>query len=436
MVIYVVDSFQAILDNYERCLPEDTLVYMESGRVIPIEKISVGDRLLDGSIVTGVFKRYYEGEMIHIKPRYLEDIYITPDHPILIAYIKGKIFRKRKLIGTRWIYAGDVNKYDYVVIPKYMVEKDTYVSFEPYIKKWERKVKVPREMMVNEEFAELLGWYLAEGISTSKFIEFSLSKEENENINRIVDIVRSLFGYKHKIVNGNRGNSIFLRFDCNILPRAFKDWIGDNAKSKSVPPFIFDARKSIVESFLEGYIKGDGWRTERCGYKEVGIATVSRILARQIQLLLMKLGIMSRFRRERNDDRVLNDGYVIKGGPIYTLRWPETRLSKRYFEDDMFYYVQIDGKEVVKYSGYVYNLETTSGRYYIPFTVHNCRYGTYQLQEIEGGKIILKVRVGSLGYEKTFNSKDDEDLKEKLEILKSRGFYKVIKAVPEDAFFG
>jgi len=65
-----------------------------------------------------------------------------------------------------------------------------------------------------------------------------------------------------------------------------------------------------------------------------------------------------------------------------------------------------------------------------------CRYGTYQLQEVEGGKIILRVRVGSLGYEKTFNSKDDEDLKEKLEILKSRGFYKVIKAVPEDAFFG
>jgi len=65
-----------------------------------------------------------------------------------------------------------------------------------------------------------------------------------------------------------------------------------------------------------------------------------------------------------------------------------------------------------------------------------CRYGTYQLQEIEGGKIILKVRVGSLGYEKVFDSKEDEDLKEKLEILKSRGFYKVVKAVSEDVFFG
>jgi len=64
-----------------------------------------------------------------------------------------------------------------------------------------------------------------------------------------------------------------------------------------------------------------------------------------------------------------------------------------------------------------------------------CRMGSYQCIEIEDGKVILKIRAGSLAYEKVFNSWDDEDLVKKLEILKARGFLEISRVIDENAFF-
>jgi len=64
-----------------------------------------------------------------------------------------------------------------------------------------------------------------------------------------------------------------------------------------------------------------------------------------------------------------------------------------------------------------------------------CKMGSYQCIEIEDGKVVLKIRAGSLAYEKVFDSWDDEDLVKKLEVLKARGFLEVTRVVNEDSFF-
>lgn len=74
---------------------------------------------------------------------------------------------------------------------------------------------------------------------------------------------------------------------------------GRTARYKFVPEIIFRSRERAVAIFLNRLFATDGWATVLAsGQAQLGFATVSERLARQVQHLLLRFGIISALRRK------------------------------------------------------------------------------------------------------------------------------------------
>ncbi|WP_373525309.1 replicative DNA helicase [Nostoc sp.] len=73
---------------------------------------------------------------------------------------------------------------------------------------------------------------------------------------------------------------------------------GKNAHDKTIPPIIFQLERSQIALFLNRLFATDGWATVlTSGQAQLGYATVSEKLARQIQHLLLRFGIIASLRK-------------------------------------------------------------------------------------------------------------------------------------------
>lgn len=81
---------------------------------------------------------------------------------------------------------------------------------------------------------------------------------------------------------------------------------GNTASKKKIPEIILKSPKSVVVSFLRGLFDTDG-----CADKggNVIYVTVSPVLARQIQEVLLKFGIVSKLSHSKSDNPNHQDGY-------------------------------------------------------------------------------------------------------------------------------
>ncbi len=69
---------------------------------------------------------------------------------------------------------------------------------------------------------------------------------------------------------------------------------GKNANQKIIPPIVFKLTRSQISLFLNRLFATDGWATVlKSGQSQIGYGTVSEKLARQIQHLLLRFGVIS-----------------------------------------------------------------------------------------------------------------------------------------------
>lgn len=97
-------------------------------------------------------------------------------------------------------------------------------------------------------------------------------------------------------------------------PNALKIWMKElglwhkNAHHKTIPPLIFTLKSYLIALFLNRLFATDGWATVlSSGQSQLGYATVSEKLARQIQHLLLRFSIIARLKNRtvkyRNETR-------------------------------------------------------------------------------------------------------------------------------------
>ncbi|KAF3890806.1 replicative DNA helicase [Tolypothrix bouteillei VB521301] len=71
------------------------------------------------------------------------------------------------------------------------------------------------------------------------------------------------------------------------------------ANTKTIPAFVFQLERSQIALFLNRLFATDGWATVLAnGQPQVGYCTVSKKLARQIQHLLLRFGVIATFKQE------------------------------------------------------------------------------------------------------------------------------------------
>ena len=361
------------------CVPPGTDVY-SNPNVIPIEQISVENDLLGmhgEQKVLKTFSRRYEGKMVKIKPRYFEAVSFTPEHPILVAERERVHGSMGKVKNVVWKRAGEVKKGDFVIIPKNLFKEEEYtVDFRKYSSRKPRKI--PERVPLTPQLAELFGFYVSEG-SVGKAgtpgrgksdlkANFDFGKHERENVERVLELLRhlNLKGYVK-----DHGTAIRVEAGSQPLARFLAENFGRGAHNKRIPSFIMNAKREIVQAFLKGCWAGDGCVTKhRSGKPYYKYGTCSKPLAKQIQMLLLKIGVPAAIYENHRKNSMIK-GREVSGGIAYEVVFSERKL-KEWIEDEKFYYIPISNVEEEYYEGYVYNVKTTENVYLVPFVVHNC----------------------------------------------------------------
>ncbi len=169
---------------------------------------------------------------------------------------------------------------------------------------------ISRQIDVDEDFAWLLGLFVAEG-SLSSFCP-AIHNGDEEIVEKAVRKGENSLGIEPRTRWSNRAYEV--RFPAVfrevLYDLGFEDCDEYSSSEKVVPECILNAPHEIVLSFLRGFIAGDGSEQSDGNVTTVGFHTTSEDVKDGIVYLLHRLGIVSNISRRERDDR---------RQPIYTV---------------------------------------------------------------------------------------------------------------------
>ncbi|MBI4152307.1 ribonuclease H-like domain-containing protein [Candidatus Woesearchaeota archaeon] len=163
--------------------------------------------------------------------------------------------------------------------------------------------KIPRFFTLNSELAWILGFYCAEGsasyLKTTNSWKSILSfgSQDRGLIERVKQYFDTILQENFKIVVNfdQRINKNMYYYRVQRIPIValfvYGFGCGKGSSGKTVPPFIYSSEEIIRQSFIKGYLDGDGNKTRDLRYYThfVRFDTKSKDLASGVQYLLKSL---------------------------------------------------------------------------------------------------------------------------------------------------
>ncbi len=293
------DCFPFIEISCENCFPVDTMVLTDNGHK-KIQNINVDDIVLTKGgeyfpvIKTMSFK--YSGDMVEIKRQSLPSIKSTSDHKHFIVSPEYRTDNRVKRVD--WdnpipVEAKKIKKGDYIAAPFNNVLKSDVkkIIYDGSIYRFKNKhLAKKKDIVLNEGFASLIGWYVAEGSTDSnRAFQFSLNCENEEIIGgKIKEWLEEYFGQGSEVKEFWTRNVRQVVGYSRELSGWFDEHCGHGSVNKKIPYFIMRANRDVKKAFLKAYLEGDG--CSRKSRNENTLSTVSKTLCFDLIALLSDLG--------------------------------------------------------------------------------------------------------------------------------------------------
>jgi Fe-S cluster assembly protein SufB len=391
----------AFVHYVEGCLPAGEQVCTESGWV-NIESVKPGDFVLDEKgrrvKVRAVMTRPYTGEMIVIRPISPHNtIRLTPEHPVLCVRREQVQYKRRARqphwkveVDTRllleaqpeYVPAGELRKGDFIVFPK--------------------PVASAEEAPFTAEQLRLLGYYLAEGSAyihrTLKvpIVTFTVGEHETEVIQDLTYLIEHLTGKRAQVVRQPKRHAVNIIAYSHDLMAFCLEHAGKGAATKRLSEAIMRLPAEALRPLLDAYFAGDGnicWK----GNSEMHrIITASETLARQIQMLLARLGIYASIEHRAGGEDTIQ-GRRIRRRPQYVVVWTNRRRMGEVRDAGDYFLVPIKQIERVPYNGFVFNLDVEEPHSYLVrgFATHNCTAPVYAEEALHSAVVEIIVKRGA-----------------------------------------
>ncbi len=330
------------------CVPKGTRIMTEKGSK-KIEEIKKEEKVLTHRNKFEKVKRTFK----HTDYKKAYDIYhkdmhlrLTANHPIFVK--RGKEFS--------FIRADKVRKTDKIVLPTN--KKYKYARHEG------------RLLKIDEEMAEILGYWVAEGSLMKDGLRFTFGSHEKEYIERIKYLWKKKFGGMW--VDTHHSWATNLGFSRKKVRNLFERLCGKNAHHKKIPIQIKNSPRHIKLIFLNALINGDGhWKK----YGSAQFYTVSEKLIDDFVELCKSVGLTTKKKWRKNTKKSfggegcfyaclnVKDARIIK-------HWSKAEIGRKYLKLPIT-------KIIKRESGEVYNLEVNKDNSYIAngMSVHNCDEG-------------------------------------------------------------
>lgn len=374
------------------CVVPQTLIFTNPN-VQEIKDVSGGTRVLshDGNYhkVETLHNRLYKGKIYSVTVNNLGASFLTPEHHILALKVPkpDKFYWYKKFIPD-WHSAEELKKGDLILYPIPRQTKEiNEISFDIKKSKWDFKSQtLPKKIIISEEFLRLVGYYLAEGYTRvdpcKGTVGFVFGAKEKKYVKDTVLLMKKVFGIKPAKLEP-RHNATGIVFYSARLARFFTKHFGKGALDKHLPDWAIQLSEKKQENILCGLFRGDGYidiKRQRAKY-----VTISKQLAYQLRLLLLRQRIISNFSKGKaygmhresylfyiQDNESLRKIIRITGFNI-KVRPRELSAHKSWF-DENFFYTTIREIKPSGYEGVVYNLDVEDAHSYVSeaLTLHNC----------------------------------------------------------------
>ncbi|KAB7513018.1 DNA topoisomerase VI subunit B [Halosegnis rubeus] len=164
---------------------------------------------------------------------------------------------------------------------------------------------VPVTVPLNEQFLQLLGYYISEGHAGARQIGLTFGSHETELIQRTEHTIETVSGSATTVAHER--NSTRVKGFGSPLALFLQNVCGDSAATKRVPGFVFEMDETRQQQFIAALYEGDG--SDAYPGNELSHTTTSQTLARQLSTLWSMQGVVA------SSDAVENpDGYAGERG--------------------------------------------------------------------------------------------------------------------------
>ncbi|NJR76291.1 MAG: DNA polymerase III subunit alpha [Scytonema sp. CRU_2_7] len=315
----------------------------------------------------------------------------------------------------KWIEAGKLRKDDFVVFPRVksteqeiifdilnFIEITSHLRFDDDFVWYEvgsnrlKTKKIPRYIQFNEDFARILGYYIAEGWwrlgERECAVGFGLASGEIDYANEICLLLNRVFELESKIVPHSTKNSIQVLSYSRIVGEFLTALCGKGANQKHIPIEVIIKGKFEYTKILIAYLfRGDGHPGTKDKTITIKYSTTSPILASQLRLLLARFGYWASIIKRRRQNANWATEYSVKLSGKQLLDWNSDFIDfpigvkiQKFYRNDSFYvdesyiYLKIKETKALNYTGSVYDIAVPEDTSYVAnsIAIHNSAAGS------------------------------------------------------------
>ncbi len=215
----------------------------------------------------------YEGDMYEYESKTCS-FKVTPNHNMLYR------IRKPRQDEYTEIRRQEIQKFDITKKSRFYMDRDVF--FVGNKQDWidiPSLGKVPTTL-----WASFLGWYLSEGYVNAERNTIGISQTVGVNSFHIKEILEKL-NIKFGVYEKNNIEEFYI--NSTVLATYLAETCGSDFNNKFIPNYLKNWHKSIQTSFLESYLRGDGY--SRKNGRHV-IYTSSKQMADDLQEVVIKTG--------------------------------------------------------------------------------------------------------------------------------------------------
>ncbi|MBU2639259.1 MAG: DNA topoisomerase VI subunit B [Nanoarchaeota archaeon] len=167
--------------------------------------------------------------------------------------------------------------------------------------------KIPCILKLNNDFAQLMGFYIAEGSTLSNLekVYFSFGNHEKEITIYVKDLIQKVFDLNATIIKAHTSAlnvTCYSKIMAFVMKYVFK--FGTNARTKKISEHIWNLNYDDCYAFLLAYLAGDGYPSKKIfellknnnslsslPVQKITLATISEKLFVDLQYLISSLGL-------------------------------------------------------------------------------------------------------------------------------------------------
>lgn len=179
----------------------------------------------------------------------------------------------------------DLNMGDFLILDRNPSHSSKY-QLLPDIKISSRCKNVIETNILDENFATLLGYFIAEGCIREYFIELAIFEDDIiNNVKTALDNIGLHFVYRY-----DKTQTIRHRINSKHLVEILRSMdCYHKSKDKHIPEKIFNSPQNVKSAFLRAYFDGDG----SAANGTISCESRSKKLVEELQKLLLSFGIIS-----------------------------------------------------------------------------------------------------------------------------------------------